>query len=160
MIVLNARISRFFWKEKWMMSCCYSWRGEVHWCHYLMTMKQDCTVLVSFTITRKSATRSRAAYIWARVVEWVYKPWLLFGKCFPDERLGWLVYEIQHLPIYVHLQATACKRGRLIYGSGLSNELFSKPMYKPLSNISRAASGRGLTVLFLSYWTFLENGFD
>ena len=46
------------------------------------------------------------------------------GLCFPDERLGWLVYEIQHLPIYIHSQATACKRGWLIYESGLSNELF------------------------------------
>ena len=38
------------------------------------------------------------------------------------------VYEIQHLPIYIHLQATACKRGWLkyMYESGLSNELFSK----------------------------------
>ena len=68
--------------------------------------------------------QQEAAYIQARHVEWVYKPWLLFGKCFPDERLGWLVCEIQHLPIYIHLQATACKRGWLKYESGLSNELF------------------------------------
>ena len=60
----------------------------------------------------------------ARLVERVYKPWLLFGKCFPDERLGWLVYEIQDLPIYIHLKATACKRGWLKYEIGLSNELF------------------------------------
>ena len=73
---------------------------------------------------RKSPARSRAAYIRARIVDWDYKPWLLFGKCFPDERLGWLVYEIQHLPIYIYLQAMACKRGWLEYENGLSIELF------------------------------------
>ena len=48
-----------------------------------------------------------------RLVEWVYKPRLLFGNVFPNERLGWLVYEIQHLPIYIHLQTMACERGWL-----------------------------------------------
>ena len=33
------------------------------------------------------------------------------------------------MPIYVHLQATARKRGWLIYGNGLSNELFSKQIW-------------------------------
>ena len=71
-----------------------------------------------------SPAGSRAASIQARLVEWVYKPWLIFRKCFPNGRLRWLVYEIQHPPIYIHLQAMACKRGRLKYESGLSNEFF------------------------------------
>ena len=81
------------------------------------------------------------AYIRARLVEWVYKPWLLFGKCFPNERLGWPVYEIQHLPFYIHLQAIACKQGLLKYESGLSNELyFQKKISLACSNICRASS--------------------
>ena len=47
-------------------------------------------------------------------------------KMFPNERLGWLVYETQHLSIYIHLQAMACKRGWLEYENGLSND-FSFP---------------------------------
>ena len=35
-------------------------------------------------------------------------------------------YETQHLPIYIHLQAMACKRGSLKYEIGLSNELYFK----------------------------------
>ena len=46
------------------------------------------------------------------------------AKCFPNERLGLLVYEIQHPPIYIHLQAMACIRGWLKYESDLSNELY------------------------------------
>ena len=34
---------------------------------------------------RTSPARSRAAYICARLVEWVYKPWLLFGKWLASE---------------------------------------------------------------------------
>ena len=75
-------------------------------------------------IEHKSPARSHAACNQARLEEWVCKPWLRFGRSFPNERLGWLVYETQHLPIYIHLQATACKRGWLKYESGLSNELF------------------------------------
>ena len=40
------------------------------------------------------------------------------------KRLGWLVYETQHLHIYIHIQAVAYKRGCLKYESGLSNELY------------------------------------
>ena len=57
----------------------------------------------------KSPARSHVAYIQVRLVEWVHKPWLLFGKRFPSEWMGWLVYEIHHLPICIHLQAMACK---------------------------------------------------
>ena len=50
----------------------------------------------------KSPERSLAAYIWARLVEWVHKPWLLLGKCSPNEWMGWHVYYIiQNLPIYI-----------------------------------------------------------
>ena len=35
----------------------------------------------------KSPARSRAAYIRARIVEGVHKPWLLFGIFFPDKKL-------------------------------------------------------------------------
>ena len=91
---------------------------------------------------RESPARSRAASIRACLVEWFYKPWLVFGKYFPNERLGWLVYETQHLPIYIHL------RGWLEYESGLSNELFFQTKINlNIPNISRVASGRGLTVL-------------
>ena len=38
--------------------------------------------------------------------------------------LGWVVYEIHHLSIYIHSQAMAYKRGSLKYESDLSNELF------------------------------------
>ena len=99
---------------------------------------------------RKSPTRSRAAYIWARLVEWVHKPWLLFENCFPNERLGWLVYEIQHLPIYIHLQAMACKQGWLQYERGLSNEFFFQ------TNITRVASGWGLTVQWYKHHTLCD----
>ena len=91
---------------------------------------------------RKSPERSRSASIRAQLVEWVYKPWLPFGKCFPKERLGWLVYETQQLPIYIHLQAMACKWGWLKYESGLSNELFCPDEIEPRYSISGAASDR------------------
>ena len=81
-------------------------------------------IKITASAYRKSSAGSRAAYTRARLVEWVHKPWLLFGKVFPNERMGWLLYEIQHLPIYIHLQAMAYKRGWLKYESGLSNELF------------------------------------
>ena len=64
------------------------------------------------------------AYIRARLVEWVYRPWLLFEFFFSNEMLGWLVYEIKHLSIYIHLQAMACKRGWLKYERGLFSEFF------------------------------------
>ena len=37
-----------------------------------------------------------------------------------DGRLGWLVSETQHYPIYVHLQAAACRGGWLHTEGGLS----------------------------------------
>ena len=46
--------------------------------------------------------------------------WEMFSKC----KAGWLVYETQHLPIYIRLQAMVCKQGWLIYESGLSKELY------------------------------------
>ena len=52
---------------------------------------------------------SSATSIWARLAKWVQKPWLLLGKCFPSEGLGWHMYETQHLPIYnIRLKAVAC----------------------------------------------------
>ena len=71
----------------------------------------------------KDSEYTSTAYIRARLVEWVYKPWLLLRKCFPNERL---VYDIQHLPTYIHLQAMAFKRGWLKCESALSNEPFSR----------------------------------
>ena len=47
--------------------------------------------------------------------------------------MGWLVHEIQHVPI--HLQAMACKQRCLSYDCGLTNEHFS-------------ASDRGLAVIY------------
>ena len=94
-------------------------------------------------IYRKPPTRSHAASIWAWLVEWVYKPWLLFRKCFPNERRGWLLYKTQHLPVFTHLQAMACKRGWLKYESGLSYEFFADKT-KPRSSVSHAAYDRGL----------------
>ena len=52
----------------------------------------------------------------------------LFIKCFPTERLGWLVYEIQHPPINIHLQAMVCRREWLKYEGGLPNGVFSKQL--------------------------------
>ena len=80
--------------------------------------------IVSHDVYRKSPAISRAASIRAQLVKWVYKPWLLLGKCFLNERQGWLVHETQHLPIYIHLQTMACIRGWLRYESGLANELY------------------------------------
>ena len=57
------------------------------------------------------------------------------------------MYETQHLPIYIHLQAMACKWGWLKYESGLSND-----KNKPSSNISRAAS-----YLLSSCWSLWSN---
>ena len=77
-------------------------------------------------LSTASPRQEAARLICERLVAWVYKPWLLIEECFPDERFRWLLHEIQHLSIYVHLQATACKRGWLKNESGLCNELFSK----------------------------------
>ena len=45
------------------------------------------------------------------LVEWFDKLRLLFEKCFPNKQLRWFVpvpvYEIQQLPICIHLQAMA-----------------------------------------------------
>ena len=76
-------------------------------------------------IKHKSRARIHAACNRAQLDEWVCKPWLQFGKCFPNGRLGWLVYKTQHLPIYIHLQAVAYKRGWLKYESCLS-DFFSR----------------------------------
>ena len=72
-------------------------------------------------LQHKDSEYTSTAYIRARLVEWVYRPWLLLRKCFPNERL---VYDIQHLPTYIHLQAMAFKQGWLKCESALSNEPF------------------------------------
>ena len=36
---------------------------------------------------------------WKRVIPIYYTPWVY--KCFLNERLGWLVYKIQHLPVHI-----------------------------------------------------------
>ena len=57
--------------------------------------------------------RSRVACIGARHAEWFHESWLLPKNVFPNERLGWLVYEIQHFAIYIHLQAKLVNEGGL-----------------------------------------------
>ena len=96
--------------------------------------------------------RSGAVYILAWLVERVRKPWILLRKCFRSEWMGWLVYEIQHLPICVHLQTTACKRGWLEYESGLSSEFGFQTVIKPRPTTSgaRVASDWGLMVVIYS----------
>ena len=77
-------------------------------------------------------------------VECVYKPWLLFGKCFPYERLGPFVYEIQYPLIHIHLQAMACNRGWLKYESGLSNDLHFQTF--PKISLAQTKAARLLVV--------------
>ena len=72
-----------------------------------------------------------------------------FGKCFPSEGVGWLVYEIQHLLIYIHLQAMACKRGWLKYERGLSSNF----CFQKQTNLAQTKAARllitGLRNLFI-----------
>ena len=149
-ILWNAKIGCISFTSLW-FTCAFMCRnlfGPVHLTHYSYPLAFIATNNASFY--RKSPVRSRTAYIRARLVEWVYKPWLLFRKCFPDERLGWLVYEKQHLPIYIHLQATACKRGSLKYESRLFSELFFQ------TNITTPEHSRAASVQGLRYEYFWE----
>ena len=104
-----------------------------------------CTYILSkcilqwCTLYRKSPAGSHVAYPWRWLVKWVHKPWLIWWKCFPDDRLQWLVSEAQHFPIYVKLQAAACRWGWLI-----SWIMFSK--YR-LGHSPWATSGCGIPVL-------------
>ena len=73
-------------------------------------------------------------------------PWLLLGKCFPSEGLGQLVYDIQHLPIDIHLEAMACMREWLKYGAGPSSRhrlasLKHKPWDSQHNNSNNAVLG-------------------
>ena len=62
---------------------------------------------------------------------------------------GWCglgVYETQHLPIYIHLQAMIVKEGGLNMRVTYQMNFFPDKS-KPRSNISRTASVQGLTIL-------------
>ena len=61
---------------------------------------------------------------WMWLAKWVHEPWLLWWKCFPDKRLGWLVSETQQRPTYVYLQAVTYRWGWLHTEGGLSAELY------------------------------------
>ena len=49
---------------------------------------------------------------------------------FPVEKLGWLVFEIQRLPIFIPLQATACNEGGLYMRAAYPMNFFPNK-YKP-----------------------------
>lgn len=51
----------------------------------------------------------RTVVLW--LVKWVHMPRLIWWKFFPDDRLEGFVCEIQHFPIWVHLQAAAFRWG-------------------------------------------------
>ena len=87
----------------------------------------------------------------ALLVECVHQPCLLFANLSPNERLGWLVYEIQHLPIYIHLQPCLLNEGGLHMSVTYPVNFFLNK-YKPRSNVSCAASGQGLTVMYFLCW--------
>ena len=66
------------------------------------------------------------AYHWRWLVKRVYKPQLIWWKCFPKDRLGWLLSETQHFPIYVYLQTVTYRWGWLLTEDGLSADFFSE----------------------------------
>ena len=92
------------------------------------------------------------------LVKWVHKPQLIWWKCFPDDKLEWLVSETQHYPIYVHLQAATYGWGWLISWIMFSEYKLSHSL------ISRVASWRGLTVtpsksLIVAIWILTAKGY-
>ena len=81
---------------------------------------------------------TRAAYIYlSAACRMSPQAMASIGKMFSKWWIGWLVYDIQHLPLYIHV-ATAGKQEWLIYyESGLSSEFFPNqnkpPSKKPRS---------------------------
>ena len=83
------------------------------------------------------------AYHWRWLVKRVYKPQLIWWKRFPKDRLGWLLSEIQHFPIYVYLQTV---REPFHWGWLISWFFFQNANCVGWSPISRVASCRGFAV--------------
>ena len=103
----------------------------------------------------KSPARSRAAYIRARIVEGVHKPWLLFGIFFPDKKLKrgglYMKYSI-FLSIFIY-------RPWLVNEGGL-NMRVAYPVSVFQTIISLAASDRRLMVVECQENTKIQNWFQ
>ena len=75
--------------------------------------ERESSALYHLSDPKNSSPRREAspAYHWRCLVKWVHMPRLIWWKFFPDDRLEGFVSEIQHFPIYVHLQAAAFRWG-------------------------------------------------
>ena len=137
-----------------LLSCCLY--GQNSACKnislkYLEHFNAQCYVIANKTVSarimfyRKFPAWNRAASIWARLAEWVYKPWLLFGKCFPNGRMGglYMKYSIC-LSIFIYKPWLVNEAGLNLKVAYPTN--FFPVKNKPRSNISCTASYRGLTV--------------
>ena len=95
------------------------WRIESVVSHWYPSSTHSCN---KTSIKSGSRTTHLYVYIWALLEEWVNKQQLPMGKWFRNKWLDWLVFEMQHPPIYIQIQAVACRRGWLQYKGGLSSE--------------------------------------
>ena len=96
---------------------------------------------------RKSPARSRAAYIQARLVEWVYKPWLLFDNIFQLKSLGGLFMKYSIFLFLFIYKPRLVTRVAYIWERLIQWIFFQ-------TNISPAASGRGLLVRVFLGWSW------
>ena len=98
------------------------------------------------------------AYHWRWLVKWVHKLRLIWWKCFPADRLEWLL--IKHSITLSMLTSKARLTGEGGFSLGMAYQLnYVFPEYKlGRSPISRVASCRGLTVLLVHSTSIIAVG--
>ena len=96
------------------------------------------------------------------LVKWVHKPRLIWWKCFPDDRLEWLVKHSITLSMFTY-KPQLMGEGGSHWGWLISWIMFSEYKLSHL-HISRVASWRGLTVtpsksLIIAIWILTAKGY-
>ena len=117
---------------------------------------------ITHKFDRKPPAGSHVANHWRWLDKWAHKPWLIWRKCFPGDKLEWLVSETQHYPIAYMLTYKLWLKGEgvlsvlsiMISEYKVGSKSFT---YKPRRFLSRTCRKPKLSMRYSQLFAINEN---